>query len=95
MVDHDADTISTMLEGNQLRDLDNGIVTTFNAPEVLGQNLKDIGVDVLTTANNHCMDKGYSGLVSTLDELDKVGLSHTGTYRSVDEQNTILTKEFL
>lgn len=30
MVDHDADTISTMLEGNQLRDLDNGIVTTFN-----------------------------------------------------------------
>ena len=30
MVDHDADTISTMLEGSQLRDLDNGLVTTFN-----------------------------------------------------------------
>lgn len=30
MVDHDADTISTMLEGNQLRDLDNGLITTFN-----------------------------------------------------------------
>ena len=30
MVDHDADTISTMLEGSQLRDLDNGIVTTYN-----------------------------------------------------------------
>lgn len=30
MVDHDADTISTMLEGAQLRDLDNGLVTTFN-----------------------------------------------------------------
>lgn len=30
MVTHDADTISTMLEGNQLRDLDNGLITTFN-----------------------------------------------------------------
>lgn len=30
MVDHDADTISMMLENNQLRDLDNGLITTFN-----------------------------------------------------------------
>lgn len=30
MVDHDADTISYMLEGSQLRDLDSGLVTTFN-----------------------------------------------------------------
>lgn len=31
MVDHDIETISTMLEGSQLRDLDNGLVTTFNS----------------------------------------------------------------
>lgn len=31
MVDHDADTISTMLEGSQLRDLENGLVTTYNS----------------------------------------------------------------
>jgi hypothetical protein len=30
MTTHDADTISYMLEGSQLRDLDNGLVTTFN-----------------------------------------------------------------
>jgi hypothetical protein len=30
LVDHDADTISTMLEGSQLRSLENGLVTTFN-----------------------------------------------------------------
>ena len=30
LVDHDFDTISFMLEGNQLRDLDNGLVTTYN-----------------------------------------------------------------
>lgn len=66
---------------------------TFNAPEVLGKNLKDIGVDVLSTANNHCMDKGYSGLVSTLDFLDEYGISHMGTSRSEDEQNKILVKD--
>ena len=66
---------------------------TFNTPEQLAGNLKDFGMDVLTTANNHCMDTGYSGLVSTLDYLDEAGISHTGTYRSEEEQNTILIKD--
>lgn len=66
---------------------------TFNTPEVLGENLKDIGVDVLSTANNHCMDKGYSGLESTLDFLDEYGISHMGTSRSEEEQDTILVKD--
>lgn len=30
MVDKDIETVSTMLEGSQLRDLDNGLVTTFD-----------------------------------------------------------------
>ena len=66
---------------------------TFNTPEVLGENLKYLGIDVLSTANNHCMDKGYSGLKSTLDFLDEFGISHTGTSRSQEEQNTILIKD--
>lgn len=66
---------------------------TFNSPASLGQAIFNIGVDVVSTANNHSLDKGYSGLTSTLDELDRIGLAHTGTYRSTEEQNTILTKE--
>ena len=30
MTEHDLDTVSYMLEGSQLRDLDNGLVTTFD-----------------------------------------------------------------
>jgi hypothetical protein len=30
MVDHDADTLSTMLEGDQIHDLDNGLLTTYD-----------------------------------------------------------------
>lgn len=66
---------------------------TFNSPSELGNAIKDIGVDVVGTANNHCMDKGYSGIESTLDTLDSLGIDHMGTARSVEEQNTILVKD--
>lgn len=65
---------------------------TFNTPEQLAQNLKTVGFDVVSTANNHSMDSGYNGIVSTLAELDKAELSHTGTYTSEESQNEILIK---
>ena len=66
---------------------------TFNTPEELATNLKDFGIDVVSTANNHCMDKRYSGLVNTLKVLDDVGIAHTGTYSSKEAQDTILVKD--
>ena len=66
---------------------------TFNTPDELATNLKDLGIDILSTANNHCMDKSYSGLVRTLDILDEVKIEHAGTSRSEDEQNKIIIKD--
>lgn len=66
---------------------------TFNTPEQLAYNLKDFGIDVVSTANNHCMDKSYSGLVSTINYLNDAGIPHVGTNTSAEEQNTILVKE--
>ena len=65
---------------------------TFNTPEILAKNLKKIGFDVLSTANNHSLDKGYNGLVSTIKYLDKADLSHTGTYASKEDSEKILIK---
>ncbi len=65
----------------------------FNSPSELGTAMKEIGIDVLGTANNHSMDKGYSGVVSTLDALDEIGIDHMGTARSEEEQDTILVKD--
>jgi len=64
---------------------------TFNTPEVLAENLKNYGIDVLSTVNNHCMDKGIKGLQSTIDELDKLGIKHTGTFKTEEDANKILT----
>jgi poly-gamma-glutamate synthesis protein (capsule biosynthesis protein) len=63
---------------------------TFNTPEQLAYDLKRIGLDVLSTANNHSLDKGYNGLVSTLNYLDDADIAHTGTYASAEDQNKIL-----
>ncbi len=65
---------------------------TFNTPENLAYTLKKIGFDVLSTANNHCYDSGYSGIESTINYLDDADISHTGTYKSQEEQNQILIK---
>lgn len=65
---------------------------TFNTPDSLAYELKDIGVDVLSTAGNHALDKGFNGLSRTIDVLNDADIAHTGTYKTEEEQNTILTK---
>lgn len=55
-------------------------IVSFNSPDTLVQALLDIGVNAVSTANNHCLDRGYDGLVKTLETLDRFGLPHTGTY---------------
>lgn len=66
---------------------------TFNTPDDFARTLKEVGFDVLTTANNHSFDRGETGVVRTLDILDEVGISHVGTYRSEQEKQNIVTKE--
>lgn len=39
----------------------------FNSPTELGDHMVDIGFDVINQANNHSLDKGEKGILSTLD----------------------------
>ena len=65
---------------------------TFNTPDELAYDLKDLGVDVLSTAGNHALDKGFDGLSRTIDTLNAADISHLGTYKSEEEQNKTLIK---
>lgn len=58
----------------------------FNTPESLAVALKEAGIDLVSTANNHSLDTRYFGIESTIDFLDEVGIMHTGTYKSEEEQ---------
>lgn len=55
-------------------------IVSFNAPDSVAEAVKKIGVNVVSTANNHCLDRGFAGLERTLATLDRIGLDHTGTY---------------
>lgn len=66
---------------------------TFNTPDSLATALKGIGIDIISTAGNHALDYGYSGLCRSIDVLNTAGLSHLGTYKSAEEQEQILIKD--
>ena len=54
----------------------------FAAPPQVVRAIKSTGYDLCTTASNHSLDDGFPGLRRTLDELDRAGIGHAGTYRS-------------
>ena len=61
---------------------------TFNAPDALAQDLVEAGVDFASTANNHCLDRGYAGLLRTAETLRAAGLLQGGCYLSEEDRFT-------
>ena len=54
-----------------------------NTPEVFDLFYRGgSGINFFSTANNHCLDMGESGLLETLEFLDKRGCPHVGTANS-------------
>lgn len=62
----------------------------FNSPIEFAKAVKECGVDFVSTANNHCLDRGLDGLVSTINSLDAVGLAHCGTQTKRGNEYTIV-----
>ena len=59
---------------------------TFNAPDELADNLKGVGFDLLTTANNHSVDRGLEGLFRTVDVIKAAGIAQTGTFLKEEDR---------
>ena len=66
---HDEDAYKTAHE-----DTDEG------TPAALADALRDAGVDVAVLANNHCCDNGAEGIRTSVEELDRCGIRHTGAF---------------
>jgi hypothetical protein len=61
----------------------------FSAPDELVTALQDMGMDVLVTANNHCVDTGKKGLERTIKVLDSLHILHTGTFVNEAEKKKL------
>lgn len=60
----------------------------FNCPETILETLKDCGIDFLTLANNHMLDRYFDGMKNTVNWVEQYGFDHVGAYRSQQERNT-------
>lgn len=63
----------------------------FNSPKETIFALADAGFDILSTANNHCLDQGKEGILSTLDAVEEYGLKSIGTNK--DKEENILIED--
>jgi poly-gamma-glutamate capsule biosynthesis protein CapA/YwtB (metallophosphatase superfamily) len=64
---------------------------SFNSPYEVGDALKANGVDLVTIANNHTLDRGEKAILNALNHWDDIGLQYTGSYRDVEDSIEIRT----
>lgn len=64
---------------------------SFNTPFEFAQSIYSSGIDCVSTANNHCLDRGIEGISSTIKSLNKIGLSHTGCFYQPQKENLIVS----
>ncbi|MCR8660668.1 CapA family protein [Paenibacillus endoradicis] len=60
---------------------------TFNAPTELAEALWNAGFNVLSTANNHSLDKGEKGILRTLENVHNIGFTTVGTAASIEDSD--------
>ena len=59
----------------------------FNTPSQMGDDLISLGFDVITTANNHMLDRYFEGMVNTVQLVDDHGFDHGGANRTPEEKD--------
>ena len=61
----------------------------FNSPVEYITALYNSGFHLLSTANNHALDRGETGVLKTIEQLEKNGLLYNGTFTSEEDRNSI------
>lgn len=62
----------------------------FNAPDSLLDVINDAGINLLTTANNHCYDTGLFGLKRTVQQLKLKGIDFIGTKETTEDPTYVI-----
>ncbi|MGE8205817.1 CapA family protein [Heyndrickxia sp. NPDC080065] len=61
----------------------------FNSPFEIVDAIMDAGVNFLSTANNHALDKGEAGILISISYFEKKKLPHVGTFKDEKDQQTL------
>jgi poly-gamma-glutamate synthesis protein (capsule biosynthesis protein) len=60
----------------------------FNSPKHIIRDLKANGVDLLSLANNHTLDRKESGLLKAIGHMNEYGMPYVGAYESIEDRDT-------
>lgn len=65
----------------------------FCTPAAMGDEMVELGFDVISVGNNHILDKGEAGLLATLDywSTNHPDIPVYGAYRNVEDMNNVRT----
>lgn len=58
---------------------------SFASPIELADAIADIGVDIALLANNHCCDRAGRGIDTTIEQLTRCNIAHTGAFTSKED----------
>jgi poly-gamma-glutamate capsule biosynthesis protein CapA/YwtB (metallophosphatase superfamily) len=64
----------------------------FNSPDAMANTFANTGFDLISVANNHIFDQGYTGAMRTLEVLRGAGLDTIGAYTTPEESRDFLIK---
>lgn len=53
----------------------------FNSPVEVGDALIDAGVDIVSNANNHSLDRSEKGVLASLSNMEASGLPYVGSFK--------------
>lgn len=67
-------------------------IFSFNTPSDFIKAIKTGGVDLVTTATNHSLDRGITGLLRNLKNLEDQQLDSVGTYSNFEERQKVFVK---
>lgn len=62
---------------------------SFNSPREVGDALKEIGVNVVTIANNHTLDKGEKAIQRAIEHWETIDMMYTGAYKDQEDREKL------
>ncbi|KKK37309.1 capsular biosynthesis protein [Mesobacillus campisalis] len=62
---------------------------SFNSPHEVGDALIDAGVDIVSTANNHTLDRGEKGAQNSISYLTAAGLPYVGSFKDEEDKKRL------
>ncbi|MBO8170430.1 MAG: CapA family protein [Bacillaceae bacterium] len=65
----------------------------FNSPFEVGDALKDAGIDIVSMANNHTLDRGEAAIRNAIGHWNEIGMTYVGAYQSWEDRQSIRTIE--